>query len=60
MADGITRYCKVASQCHNLPKWEIILIPVLLGLAALIIGLLIFFKLRKRSRRKFNVNYFSH
>lgn len=60
LGDGVTRYCKVASQCHNLPYWEIILIPVLLGVAALIIITLIACKLRRRERKRLNAAYFAH
>lgn len=54
------RYCKVASQCQSNPYWEVITVPLILGLAALIIGLLVLWKLRKMKKKKLNVKYYAH
>ena len=53
-------YCEVASQCGNNPYWQIIVVPILLGLLALAILLLVCVKLRKRKPEKYNVGYYAH
>ena len=53
-------YCEVASQCRNDPYWQIIVVPALLALAALIIFLLICIKLRKKKPEKYDVKYYAH
>lgn len=45
-------YCKVVSQCEQEPLWQVIVIPSLLGFLTLVLGLIIYFKLRNAKRDK--------
>lgn len=45
-------YCKVASQCHQQPVWQVIVIPTLLATFTLILAIMIFLKLRGKKIEK--------
>lgn len=45
---GGVSFCDIESNCVATPTWIVILVPILLGLAALILLLVVFYRLRKR------------
>ena len=46
---GGVSFCDIESNCVATPTWIVILVPVLLGLAALILFLIVCIRLRRRS-----------